>query len=110
MRDAVVLFLMQAGKGSEVVVPGKLYEYVRSGTPILGLFPEGEAPAIIRATRTGVVVQPSDVAAIKEQIREWYGLWLAGTSPTSPDWTEIRQYSRERQAAQLAELLDNIVR
>jgi len=110
MADADVLFLMQAGRGSEIVVPGKLYEYLRSGRAILGLFPQGEAPAIIRAARAGRVIAPDDVCGIRQQIRVWFKLWLAGKPLIEPNWDVIRAYTRERQTAELAALLDRITR
>jgi len=108
MADADVLFLMQAGRGSEVVVPGKLYEYLRAGRAILGLFPQGEAPAIIRAARAGRVIAPDDVVGIRQQMGEWFKLWLAGKPLIEPNWDVIRTYTRERQTAELAALLDRI--
>jgi glycosyltransferase involved in cell wall biosynthesis len=108
MVNADVLVLMQAGKGSEVVVPGKLYEYLRTGRAILGLFPEGESPEIIRATRSGIVVAPDDITAIRQQIAIWLAMWEQDEPLSQPDWATIRTYSREEKTADFAMLLNRV--
>ncbi|MCX6026923.1 MAG: glycosyltransferase [Chloroflexi bacterium] len=110
MFDAEVLFLMQAGAGSANVIPGKIYEYMRSGTPILGLFPEGLAAKLIRTTRTGVVISPDDIPALREQILSWYSAWRRGERLTQPAWPVIHQYSRRGQAEKLAECMEALVK
>jgi hypothetical protein len=108
MGEANVLIIMQAGKGSEVVVPAKLYEYFRSGRAILGLFPEGEAPALIRSTRSGVVLPPQDLESIKQQLLNWFELWEQGQPLNNPDWARIRTFSMENKVAEFAILLNQI--
>jgi len=110
MIHADVLFLMQAGAGSEVVVPGKLYEYLRSGTAILGLLSEGEAPWLIRETNTGVVLNPFDVDGIAAQIQTWYKCWIAGEPLSTPDWDQIKKYRRDRQASELSEIFEEVLK
>jgi len=62
--DASVLFLPLYGlpPGYRArIVPGKTYEYLASGSPILGALPEGDARDLILAHQAGIVVEPSDV-------------------------------------------------
>jgi hypothetical protein len=109
MLDAEVLFLVQAGAGSGCVIPGKIYEYMRSGTPILALFPEGLAPQLIRTTGTGVVVSPDDVPALRSHSLSWYSAWRGGERLTQPAWPIIHQYTRQGQAEKLAECMEALV-
>lgn len=108
MFDTSVVFLMQAGEGSQVVVPAKLYEYLRSGNAILGMLEGGEAADIILAAQAGVVVPPADTLAIQSAISSWYALWESGQPLIRPRWEIVRAYTRRQKAAELAALLDRM--
>lgn len=59
MVDASALLVVQPI--TKLSVPGKLYEYLAAGRPILALAePDGETAAVLRRTRAGVVAPPSD--------------------------------------------------
>lgn len=45
---------------SRTYIPSKIFEYISSGRPILGFFPEGEAENLIRRTKTGKVFTCDD--------------------------------------------------
>jgi glycosyltransferase involved in cell wall biosynthesis len=49
--------------------PGKLFEYLAAGRPILALAHGNEAARIVEETGTGVAVPPDDVPAIAEALR-----------------------------------------
>ena len=108
LLDANVVFLIQAGEGSQVVVPAKLYEYLRSGNAILGMLEDGEAGDIIRAAEAGVVVPPSDTASIEAAISAWYARWESGKPLVHPRWEIVRTYTRRQKAAELAAVLDDM--
>ena len=56
MKSASALLLVQTG--TTVSVPGKAYEYLAAGRPILALSEEGETAALVRASGVGVSVRP----------------------------------------------------
>lgn len=60
------------------IVPGKTYEYLASGRPILAAVPPGDARDLIETTQSGVVADPGDVAGIARAIET-----LAKRAPTS---------------------------
>ena len=51
--------------GSALIVPGKTYEYIAAGRPILAAMPAGDARELVRATGSGRVCDPTDVAAMR---------------------------------------------
>jgi glycosyltransferase involved in cell wall biosynthesis len=67
-RAADVLLLLSTGPHRQVVT-AKLSEYLLAQRPILGVLSENEAARIIRETRTGIVVAPKDVAALRDALR-----------------------------------------
>jgi glycosyltransferase involved in cell wall biosynthesis len=75
-------------------VPSKLYEAMGSGAPVL-LVADGEAAAIVREARAGMVVEPGDVAGLAEALEKFAedpglrrGMGAAGRS------TAIAQFDR----------------
>ena len=76
LRTADLLFLpmqkLAPGRRS-TTVPGKTYEYVASGTPILAAVPEGDARDILVSAGTAAVCEPDDVDAMVNVLRSWIG-------------------------------------
>lgn len=61
------------------IVTGKIYEYIASGRPILGLGdPKGEAATILKETGAGQMFDYEDLDAIGEFIDEHYRAWVSG--------------------------------
>ncbi|NKB23608.1 MAG: glycosyltransferase [Kiritimatiellae bacterium] len=63
---------------NEATVPGKIYEYLPTGNPILGLGPvPGDTADILEKTGTGTMYTHHDKEGIKRFIRQSYDLWKA---------------------------------
>ena len=106
-RSADLLLLWQP-RATPTMVPGKLYEYLDAGRPILALLdPEGEAAELAR--RGGAeVVAPGDRDALAAALgRRWHA-WRAGERAPGarPAW--LVEYQREHLSGQLADLLDRL--
>ena len=71
--NSKVLFLplhgTTEGKKS-LITPGKTYEYLASGTPILGCLPDGDARDLVETSPIGVVANPCDPDSIADKILE----------------------------------------
>jgi glycosyltransferase involved in cell wall biosynthesis len=69
MVSASALLLVQTN--TTVSIPGKAYEYLAAGRPVLALSEEGETAELVRASGAGVVVRPDEpVAAIEAALLE----------------------------------------
>jgi glycosyltransferase involved in cell wall biosynthesis len=55
------------------VIPSKIFESMGMGVPLLMSVPEGEATAIVKATGSGLCVQPESPHAMADAIRELAG-------------------------------------
>jgi glycosyltransferase involved in cell wall biosynthesis len=85
---------------NDISLPGKLFEYMATGKPILALSPPGgEVDQILKETRAGWCVPHDDPAAIRAMIAEACGLAAAGERPAAPNWEAIRGYERPRLTA-----------
>ena len=72
MRSASCLLLLQPGH--TVSVPGKLYEYLASGRPILSVAEEGETADTVRRSGLGVSVTPENEAGLVEALARVMGM------------------------------------
>ena len=112
MRSANVLFLPMQNLPTGVratIVPGKTYEYLASGTTILGAVPEGDARDILEEAGNAVVVRPDDVDGIAEALWGQIDAFRAGTpSPvTRPD--VVARFEYRHLAGELASVFDEVL-
>jgi glycosyltransferase involved in cell wall biosynthesis len=78
MAEASVLFLpmhsLPPGQRA-TIVPGKTYEYMATGQPILAAVPEGDARDFVTKAGTGYVCAPDDVEGMVRILRDLYAAW-----------------------------------
>ena len=103
-----VLLAKSKGNRSAYCIPGKTYEYIRSGKPILALVPEGDAKEILEKAGTAYFADPTSPEEIADLLERLYQLHCQGGIPVQPNWEFIQQFERSRQAKKLAEFLDQI--
>jgi glycosyltransferase involved in cell wall biosynthesis len=107
--DLVFLPMHELPPGERAgLVPGKTYEYVASGTPILGAVPEGDARDLLAEVGTASLCDPSDVLAMIEILREHLARWREGGDRPTPRPEVLARYTRQCQTAGLAALLDEV--
>jgi glycosyltransferase involved in cell wall biosynthesis len=103
MVSASALLLVQPV--TTVSVPGKAYEYVAAGRPLLALSEEGETAHLVRASGIGVSVQPdAGVEAIERALLQV--IELASRPFARPP---VDLYDGRVHAAATAELLTQLV-
>lgn len=90
------------------VYPGKIFEYLGAGRPVLALaYKTGAIDKLLRETGAGIVV--NEVEAIKGVLTRWLEEWQQSgriTSHWNPDINVIKRYTRREGARKLAQLLD----
>lgn len=106
MVRADALLILQA-PNCNAQIPAKLYEYLRSGRPILTVSDKaGDTASAVRAA--GI----ADIAGFEDVDEICALLSLAAKSDMDrlkPDTGAVRSASRESRAAELASLLENVV-
>ena len=94
---------------SSLAPSGKLFEYLASGRPLLCLArPDNLASRLVAEWDAGVIAEPDDEAGIE---RAFLTLWQRWENAGLADQEQVRakvfgQYSRQANAARLAEVLD----
>ena len=89
-------------------IPGKTFEYLKSGRPTLALTSDGAVANLIRKTCGGWAIDPTDDEGVIRVIRQCYRDWSDGKAPLSPDPKIVASYDRRFTTAKLGELLDNL--
>ena len=89
--------------------PGKLVEYLAIGKPILALATsEGSVARIIKSTRTGIVVHPSDTEGIQKAVLDFYDLHKRGQLKIKPDLDEFKKYNIQMSVKRLSEIFTEV--
>lgn len=107
LLDSDLLLLL--GHNFTVQVPGKLYEYLRSGRPILALVPAGAQTDLLRATGGAWIVEPDDVDGAVKAVRDAYRRWQAGQSGPEADARLVGGFDRRVLVGRIAAHLDAAV-
>lgn len=109
IADASMLWMTVGHRpGADGISTGKLYEYVGSRRPVLGLVPVGgTAAATLRAYGRGWVADPDDEAGAARALGEIFRAWRAGTLPAASE-TLLREHDRQRIAGTVARLLGRL--
>lgn len=106
MCSADGLLVLQASS-CNAQIPAKLYEYIRTGRPILALAdPSGDTADAVRAAGISAVAALHDPTAIRATLASFVSEPTAGTLPTE---TAVARASRRARTAELAELLGFLV-
>jgi glycosyltransferase involved in cell wall biosynthesis len=108
LRSADLLFLPMHDLPPGVrarTVPGKTYEYLASGRPILAALPDGDARDLLAGLDGARVCRPRDVACLAEGIRS------AMTAPADVDRVPAvaQAFERKRLAGQIAAIFDRAI-
>jgi glycosyltransferase involved in cell wall biosynthesis len=112
IRSADLLFLpmQELEPGARAgLVPGKTYEYLASGRPILGAVPDGDARDLLLEAGTGRVCRPSDVEAMAQIISAELQRARRGGPPTPPRAKVLARYERRRLTRELAGVFDTVL-
>jgi glycosyltransferase involved in cell wall biosynthesis len=106
----VLLLIIAQMPGTDAEYTSKIFEYIAVDKPILAIVPTGGAAAqLIRKTRTGFVVDNSNIEEIKKTIEALYENWKVGKLAVKPDRSEVMSYSAKNLTAKLADVFNDCV-
>lgn len=92
-------------------VSGKLFEYLASGRPILGILPrEGTMAEIIRTTRTGWVADCDSPDEVMDALHAAIFDRTLAISAYSPDQEAVARFARPALACHLTEVLEGVMK
>ncbi len=110
MLADLLLLVVDESKESEEIVPGKVYEYIGTGNPVLAIAPQPSAIAdLMQETKAGVIAHQSEIDKIANAFLKFYTDWKEGKSSFEPVRSAIQSYERREAAGKLAELLNKLM-
>lgn len=103
--SSLLLMILTGYKDAEGFLPGKLFEYLATGLPILGVGPcQGDASTLLNETGAGVMVESDDYTGMRQALHETYGNWRAVQKQKVNIRTQ--RFSRKQITGQLVEILN----
>ncbi|MDZ4722487.1 MAG: glycosyltransferase [candidate division Zixibacteria bacterium] len=112
MMAADLLLLMPSGGGegtSDKIIPGKLFEFLRSGRPILLVGWPGETADIIVESGSGTFAASDNIDGIVEALRQYLRKKESGELAVSANWEYIKQYDRKYLTGKLVKCFERLV-
>jgi glycosyltransferase involved in cell wall biosynthesis len=108
LLDSDVLWMAMA---QDVSAPGKLYEYLGTRKPILGLVPAGsQAEKMLEEYGAGYTASPTDPRAAAEVVLSLYRMWRSNTLPRTVNEPFVQQFDRRTLTKELARQLGLMMR
>jgi hypothetical protein len=108
-RQASLLILpLRKEPEYKAVLPGKLFEYLASQRPILGIGqPDGAMAMIVNETRTGTVIDWEDRKGLTQYIEQCWERHLEGRLSTKG--ADLSRFTRRSLTRRMAGLFDRVV-
>ena len=105
----LLLFVIPRTKRNHLIITGKLFEYIASRTPILGIGPtEGNAANILQNAHRHPMLDFDDLENIKKRILVAFTKWQEADAPFKHDEKDLENFSRKGLTGQLSGLLDEM--
>jgi hypothetical protein len=111
VESADLLFLplhTPLDRGPALIVPGKTYEYLGSGRPILAMGPPGDMRNFVVETRSGTAIGGDDVPAAAEALVRFYNAKKDGLKLIDQDRAAVAKFERRELTARLADELNRL--
>lgn len=91
-------------------VPGKIFESLKTGKPIIGLMPKDcEAADILRSSGLGIIHEANDNEGLRDSLIRLWDAWRIGESVVSPNWAVIEDFSLSRLPVKIKRVIEGFV-
>lgn len=105
-RAGLLLLSIEDFPAADGMMTGKIYEYLASGRPVVGVGPPtGDAAALLRTTDGGRLFGREEASGLAQYIRAQYEAWTDGAPGSGASPEALRPYRRRAQTQQIASVL-----
>ena len=109
LQSSTVTFVLEADQvGTNHHTPGKFYEVLQTGRPMLLLCPEGVTSRLARRLGGCWIAHPDDERAIRNVVLDMLERWEKGTPMPQMNREHLRFYDRAHQADRFGRFLGSI--
>lgn len=106
--DILLLFLPNDEKATSWV-PGKLYEYLASGVPILAVVPKGDAFQIVNESKAGITLTHEEAEQRGSDVLAYlWARWKKGENWSFHNWEYIKRYDRRVLTEKLVNVFNSL--
>jgi glycosyltransferase involved in cell wall biosynthesis len=106
-NSSALLLVLTGYKDGEGFLPGKLFEYLATGIPIIAVGPvPSDANELLRELNSGEMIESGNSEMIKQRVLTLYQDWKSGPAHKNNDLAT--QYSRKELTFKLVELLRTV--
>ena len=105
--DALLL-IIGGGPGSQAVLTGKIFEYLRAGKPILALVPHGAAADLLAEAGNSIILPPDNGEQISQALVDMVQNRRSGKTPGMSDPGVVARFDRKILAGRLADVFDQV--
>lgn len=111
MKEASInLVILPDTEESKGIYTGKIFDYILSEKPILGIMPlGGVASDLINSKGIGIAVDYNDFNGIKDFIEKTYLTWKNGGSLNNSAITKCIEFERRSLTKQLSDVFDELL-
>lgn len=106
-KASLLLLFLEKVEGYEGHIPGKIFEYISTKNPVLGIGNKsGESAEILKLTGIGNIFMPEEGKMIEDKMIKHYNNWEDGIR-LSYNEENLAQYSRELLTRKLVKLFND---
>jgi glycosyltransferase involved in cell wall biosynthesis len=103
------LLLLYPRKETEIIIPSKVYDYMRSGIQILALIPtNGVCADLLKKNKMGIIINPKDIVKTKNIISNELKRHLEGENNRIKEIRNIEKYERKNIIKKLLKIINNL--
>ncbi|MFP4846857.1 glycosyltransferase [Winogradskyella sp. PE311] len=107
MKSQVLLLIEIDSEDTKAIIPGKIFEYLISETPILAIGPDGsDVEKIIKSTNTGSYFNYKNKLKLKAQVLAYFKAHVSGNLKVNA--IGLDPYSRKTLTKNLSELIHRL--
>jgi glycosyltransferase involved in cell wall biosynthesis len=106
-KTQVLLLIVNDIEHAEMIVPGKLFEYLHANNPIIAIAPtQGDVAKIIEETHTGKTIEYGDKDMLKQTLVNYYDAYKLGFLSVKD--TNTAQFHRKMLTKKMATLVHDL--
>ncbi|GAA0110472.1 MULTISPECIES: glycosyltransferase [Clostridium] len=109
-QSSINLLILPDTEESKGIYSGKIFDYILSEKPILGIMPlGGVASELINSKKIGIAVEYNDLDAIRNFIEETYVSWKNGTDLNTSAISICNEFDRINLTKRLSDVFDELM-
>ena len=91
------------------IVPGKTYEYMATGNPILAAVPEGDVKDFLQQCGTAFICKPDDVKGMIAILDKTFRAWQHGEKIVKFNNSFVKKFERKYLTSKLATFFNSVL-